>query len=222
MGMKRALGILILLCLLATACGAAEPTTNDGAETFPALLEKAKQMDPKLDFIALRMAYIKTPQYSSKSPLESESLEAHRLFKDEKFDDCIKAARGVISQDPLSIRGHMLLFMAYKALGNEQELNRNRYLVRGLLGSIEKSGDGTRESPYVVISVDEEYDFMNYKGVKSKQINLIKEDKRYLDAHSTVNLKTKEEGAIYFDCTIPFKQMEKEMIQKMKKTNEDA
>ena len=107
-------------------------------------------------------------------------------------------------------RTHLYTAAAYRNMGEEKQANSKRSIAFAILDSISKTGDGTREKPWHVITVQAEYDFIRAAlKAKRKSQNSYNEEKRQLDA------LTLDKGfTVFFDTTLHWKMLKKEMTIK--------
>jgi hypothetical protein len=83
----------------------------------------------------------------------------------------------------LSPAAHAALAAAHLALGDEARARAERRTQALALDSIRGTGDGTREHPWSVLRVGDEYDVLRAAGRVSREQTLVEADGRSLDRH---------------------------------------
>jgi hypothetical protein len=83
----------------------------------------------------------------------------------------------------LSPAAHAALAAAHHALGDEARARAERRTHALALDSIRSTGDGTRERPWSVLRVGDEYDVLRAAGRVSREQTLMEADGRSLDRH---------------------------------------
>ena len=83
----------------------------------------------------------------------------------------------------LSPAAHAALAAAHHALGDEARARAERRTHALALDSIRSTGDGTRERPWSVLRVGDEYDVLRAAGRVSREQTLVEADGRSLDRH---------------------------------------
>lgn len=81
----------------------------------------------------------------------------------------------------LSPSAHSLLASALTALGDVEEARREQALARMATVCIARSGTGTREQPWVVLRVPDEYDFLRWRGLRPVEQKMVLQEGRPLD-----------------------------------------
>jgi hypothetical protein len=200
-GFGRALAPLVLaLSLSATAMAAEDAIAlpKDG-DTYSQLVAKAEAGDPKVDFGALRQAWL-----DSKARKRVHAADVYKLRTE--LGDALKtkdpaqvaaAARRLLSVEYVNIDGHEVLRASCETRRDAACEKRHRAIETGLLQSIMDSGDGKScKTGWQVISVDEEYVFLRITGFKKIRQELIK-DPSFCDLLDTVDDEGKAHG-LYF------------------------
>jgi len=169
-----------------------------------------------IDYFFLRLAYTKTPEYSGYELGISDSLkEIESYFEEDKYREAEGVLVNVLSTHFVNIRAHMLGGYLYNQLGDSIKSQYHYGIYDSLLTSIYYSGDGnTPRSAYIVISTKEEYAFLNWYGLRSREQSLI-----YEDDHSFDLLKAKDEEAkdafdIYFNIDLVLNNLRSSLRQK--------
>lgn len=208
---SHCLAIVCVLLLTITACS----QTAKRDETRPlvpglnpnqeAVVEREKQKllarDTDADFTRLRQAYTSTPAYKPWDTREHEaSLAMFNALQDGDYPLCLQFAEAMLELNYTSLGGHFGAFSCHSALGNNEQSAYHRYVISGLMHSIEQSGDGlSAETAYKTISASEMRSFLQIRGqlmyrqeyepLGAKQINKI----------YAIDSETEEHVEVYFD-----------------------
>ena len=135
-------------------------------------------------------------------------IDIEQLLVTNEYDNIIAKVSGPDCLAYISTpRYHLLQAVAYRAKGQTSEANSNAAIAFLLADTIMQTGDGTRERPYHVLSVEAEYDVLRLK-IKKKRVSQAAEqiDGREMDV---LRLASGEE--VYFDTTLHWKMLRKEL-----------
>lgn len=84
----------------------------------------------------------------------------------------------------LSPAAHAALAAAHHALGDDARAQAERRTQALALESIRSTGDGTRERPWSVLRISDQYDVLRADGRASRHQTLVETDGRSLDRHA--------------------------------------
>jgi hypothetical protein len=175
------------------------------ADDYPALLAKVKSFDKTVDFKALRIAYTKTPDYNPYSRDDDKDQAMGKAIEEKKFEEAIKIAQTVLEKNYVHIFAHFVSRVAYRELGNQEKFEYHHFVTNGLIQSIVRSGSGLdTDGALLVISVVEEYMILDVLGLKSNKQSTLKAGDQTYDKLSVVDRKTGEAGEMFFNVTIPY------------------
>ena len=145
------------VCFILSLLGAG---ATPGGDDYPTLLRRAREMDPSLDFAALRLAYSASPGYAPYEP----SSHAHRLrtvrdaLNEEKFGEAVEPCEASVGEYFFDPKMHVLCSYANSRAGNDGASAMHEFAADGLLASVRSSGDGrSPETAYEVVTIAEEY-----------------------------------------------------------------
>lgn len=172
------------------------------------LLRSAKADPKNADFTALRMAYATSEFYSPYDFNQDERSALWEAIQKEDMAQLAHLAEGLIEENFLDLEGHLLAYLAYESLGNEEKASYYKDCVQGFLDSILASGDGrTPQTAFVVINVNEEYALLMAMGFTPQRQQLIKSGDDICDV---VIFETPEGqmGQMFFNVNIPHKWLE--------------
>ncbi len=163
-------------------------------EFYQALLEWMK--NPKLEgFLALRQEIVRSPDYQPyKEPRPLDQLR--EAVGERRHKDILTIFEREGISLLLSPEAHMAVTIAHKHLGNSELELQSRWLSKLCGEAIEQSGDGSLNRPYLVLHINDEYDFLVRHGLVPVQQSLVHHGGRALDV-MTLNTGRK----IAFDVT---------------------
>lgn len=206
-----------LLPLLALAIVACTPSVRTSSAPAPAtneyrtLLARLQAKDTSIDFTALRMAYAASPEYApygSDADDHRDSLKAALGRHD--YRRVVSEADSALAIDFLDIRTHVLKAYAAEELGDRDGAAWDRIIAARLVQSIMASGAGTIDSPYVVISVAEEYAVLGMNNYEPGMQSLGKCGTRACDILDVTHRDTQEKRTFHFDITLPMTYMSRQ------------
>ena len=105
------------------------------------------------------------------------------LFAHNAHEEVLTLVRGLMPGAFFSPSAHAALGAAHDALGDATRARRERRTQALALDSIIGTGDGTRESPWSVLRVSDEYDVLRSQRRASSVQTLVVDGDRSLDRH---------------------------------------
>lgn len=142
-------------------------------------------------FLKLREAVIEHPDFN---PELTGLDDAERLFEQGDFKKVIEKLHSLMPGILLSPRSHMLWCLAADKLELKEEAAIEGHLYHACIDGYLSTGDGSRDKPYMVTSVADEYDILFAQKKELVQQSLRKHKGRYCDV-----LETKDGSSIWFD-----------------------
>jgi hypothetical protein len=136
------------------------------SEDYAALKQRLLGGDTGIDFLALRLGYAGSPEYS---PNRASSLEQRRkleqALKQDQFEAAVPLAEAWLKDDYLNPFAHLGAARAYEKTGKAAQAKFHNAVVDGLFKSICAAGEGQSDNtPCRVISIDEEHFFLVMNG----------------------------------------------------------
>jgi len=205
--------VLLALVVLLAAGGVA---AQSGPDDYDALLTRLRAGDTDVDYGAFRLAYTRTAAYA---PYGVDDTNRHQRMAEAAgagdFATARELADTLLEENYTDIDAHVYAGYASQRLDDAARADFHAAVIRGLVGSIMASGSGDApDSPYVVISVDEEYALMRVLGLQSQEQGLTRcAGGHQCDRVQAVGRDGGEPRALYFDVAIPMQHMADEMGQ---------
>ena len=173
------------------------------AETYEALLARAKSGDPTLDYRALRDAYAASPHYQ---PYGGDTDDARTtMIKSFNAQDCataLPAADKVL--DAIYITAHLVNGRCFEMAGDNPKADFHRAIAHGLMDSIVASGDGkTEKTAFLVVTINEEYDVLSALRWRLVGQALINDDGHAFDKMEVKSATSAETATLYFQIDRP-------------------
>jgi len=207
--MKQLPILMIVVLVLAsslvhTQTSLSPPADISKQNSYDLLLARLTAGDAKIDYKALRVAYIGS---KDASPYGS-SVEARRAMNaaviEKRYDDAIKMADSILKTSYLSPDAHIAKSISYAAQGDTQKAEFHKTVYLGLINSILAVGDGSKpETAYVVISVEEAYAVMKSLGYIVWGQAVTRQGEHTFDLLSGTNEKTQQSVKLYFNLDLP-------------------
>jgi hypothetical protein len=200
--------ITLLLCCsisgFAQEAKPAPPTAQAGAskaekeKAFKEIVERIKKSDRTVDFKAARMLYTELDAYS---PMGGSRGGYTKLIEAGENRKAIELAQATLKENYLDIDAHWAILAAANNLKDAELAAHHLYVVKGILDSIVKSGDGRSEATaFVVISVSEEYAMLRAFKLRPKGQSALKKDGHDFDVITCVDpAKPETEAKMYFN-----------------------
>ncbi len=210
---------------LALACGILGCRSSPVASPPPSPLADRSSLDPyiaqaaardtTLDFSAFRLAYVRTPSYSPYGSLGADYRKAlYQALDQEAWSHARAIADTLLTLNPVDAEAHILASYAARQLADTVSSDNHQWLAEGLVQAIQKSGDGTQSSPFVVISVDEEYVLARFLRLKpSGSQGLATCGRVACDRVSFTHVQTGRDTTLYFDVSLPLASIDRTLRQ---------
>lgn len=161
-----------------------------------------------IDYAQLRLAFAETAGFSPYGVGEADLVrEARKGLEQGDATLALERALKVLEGNYVYPEAHLLASRAYRELGNSGRAEFHLAVLHGLFESIRDSGKGSQDSPYVVITTDEEYFVLGMLGLKSRRQALLTCAGKPCDMLEGVDPKTEEVHEYYFDVSIPMGYM---------------
>lgn len=153
--------------------------------------------EPSLDkFLHLRKSLVSSNKYS---PYSTEINDMDACVNCGDAQGAIGIFRNTLPNLLISPSAHLILSIAYKALEDKEMSKFEKHMWSFLIGAIMETGKGTRQHPYLVARVSDEYDVLSALGKERGDQELCPEEGRFID------VQTCSDGTeICFDVTDPF------------------
>ena len=200
------LALTVALCAVAPAALIAQrpPAPSAATTSYHALLARLRARDTTIDFTALRLAYAASDDYTpygSAADDYRDSLNAALERND--YARAVSVADSALNTDYLDVRTHVMKAYAAEQLGDSAAALWDRIVAGRLVASIMRSGAGTVDSPYVVISVAEEYAVLGMNGYVRGSQGLGTCGPRPCDVLQVTVRRSGAHRTIYFDISLP-------------------
>ena len=154
-------------------------------------------------YFALRDLVTEHPRFQ---PYSDELKQLNALCEERRFEEMQNLLPAMLPNCLLSPSFHVFAGISSRELGDENAAEAESVVARKLLETLLATGDGTKDRPFHIIRVEDEYDVMAAKGLDVAEQELHQEDGRYLDALSDAT------GAeVWFDVTIPRSHLDRTM-----------
>ena len=118
------------------------------------------------NFKATRAELMKTPGYDFFS---NEIAALDELAVDEDFHGILKRAAAMIPAWLLSPSLHLYLSEAFHEAGDRKHAEKEEQAAKACLRGMSKSGDGSKERPYLVMHEADEYDLIEAMGKEDEE-----------------------------------------------------
>ena len=151
------------------------------------------------NFLALRSALIGSEHYD---PYSDEMDQIDLLIENEKWSDAQEALGLAMPNLMLSPRAHLAMSFVAKKMGNEMAEKLEGFLASAFCQGIIETGDGTKESPYLVTRTSDEYDVLAFLQLEFAGQSLLESEGRAFDL-----VKCNDGTEIWFDISDCYKKL---------------
>ena len=218
--MRKTIFKLLVLAIISVLCNVvyAEPGEDiekpNSDSLYIELVSQMENGEKDIDFTELRMAYANSSYYQPYGEDIEVDRSMRKAYSAGNYNTAIRHAKKIHEDNFLDIDSHIYCSMAYEKLNNDERSDYHRYIALGLLRSVAESGDGkTKESALIVISVAEEYAYLDMMGLKMKQQSLIEENGHEYDMLETEDIETGDKIVLYFNVDLPLKWFRKQLLK---------
>lgn len=173
------------------------------AADYTNLLAKLKGGDTSISFKDLRVAYSATKEYSFSGPDREARNKFYKPFNEKNYKDALKEAEKYLETVYVDANAHLVAHISAKELNDTKKADFYKAVLIGLVNSIQDGQDGlTAKTPYMVISIDEEYTLMRFLGLQHKVQSLQHIDGHAYDVFEAVDTETNKARKVYFNIDI--------------------
>jgi hypothetical protein len=145
----------------------------------------------------------RSPRYR---PYDDSTEQIHKLIKSKEFEAAQGVCREAMATLLLSPEAHVIAAFLARKLHDKEREEMERFLIGACIRGILDTGDGTKEHPYVVSVVQDEYSVLSVLKKDISSQYLIEDEDRFLDM-----IETTDEERIFFDITVPYRSLERWM-----------
>lgn len=144
-------------------------------------------------YLELRRQLIESEHYD---PYSNDLQSAEEALGAENLEKAEELLRGGMPNLLLSPTAHLLISFIMHKKGDEQGSEVERYIAMACSEAMTQSGDGTQESPYLVLRTSDEYDLLRYLEKEFAGQGLVEKDGRFYDS-----MKCTDGEEIWFEIT---------------------
>jgi hypothetical protein len=147
-------------------------------------------------FLTLRQQLLSHPQYD---PDSDDLADLTEMLEGNELGEAQARIKKMMPNWLLNARTHFLIGALAEMLGNLEEAHTERAIARLTIDSLLSTGDGTRNKPYLVMRVADEYDILEFLDKEPAQQSLVEVAGRKLDC-----IRCQDDSEIWFDVTDSF------------------
>lgn len=197
-----------------------EATQNPKSKYFyPKLMQSYLSNDTLLDFEGYRHLYYGYTFQEDYNPFREsefanvvEQLYYKKSFTREECDSIEKYAEKTLKDNVFDLRQMEFYIFALKEKKKYARASIKQYRLNHIVAAILSSGNGTKESPWVVISPSHEYDILNFLGYVATAHEEQDNNIDYISVDTKKAGKKQQEG-FYFDASRIFEVANKKFGQ---------
>lgn len=147
-------------------------------------------------YIAVRTALVSSDYYDAYSN-EMDGLD--QLLDAGKFEEASRKLTDSMPNLLLSPWAHFIMSFIADKLNDEKGAHAESLIAAACCKGILATGDGTKDKPYIVVRVSDEYDVLQYVGKGLELQSLIHDGNRHFDL-----VKCRDGSELWFDITDAF------------------
>ncbi|MEI7486853.1 MAG: hypothetical protein WCJ72_05495 [Chryseobacterium sp.] len=154
--------------------------------------------DPtKETFLKCREIVINDPEYD---PYSKDIENIQTLLNGGEFQEVITYLNINILLSPSA---HIYKYFAYKELNDEKGMQIEMFMSQTIFECLEKTGDGTKDLPYIVTRISDERDFVRcHLNKEDAGQSLINDGENIMDV-----LKLDDGTELCFDIKVPYQRI---------------
>jgi hypothetical protein len=188
---------------------------KDPAKDYYSLVARLKSGDTSIDYAKLRYLFTRTSEYK---PYGGDTVDREAMWmamKSKEYEPAIKHCQAVLSKNYTDMEAHFVCNIAYREAGNTKQQSFHSAVLKGLIGSLYRSGNGeSPETAFIVIGTDEEYFMLNMNDYKTIRQKLLVKLDMHFDEMEVEKEKTGVISKIYFNVEFPFRWLNEQRIKK--------
>lgn len=166
---------------------------------YDALMAKVKNSDESVDFARLRQLATELDSYAAADHGPSRNNMFAALQRGD-YKEAMKLAEKDLAANYLDVDAHIGAMAAAKGIGAASQEAHHRYVAKGIIDSILRSGDGkTPETAFKVIAINEEYATLRVLGLQVQGQALSHAGGHNFDIMTAVDPETKSKREGYFN-----------------------
>lgn len=154
-------------------------------------------------FLDVRRLILAWPQYD---PYSNDLVDIESLYGEKKFDAAKQQLDKSMPNLLLSPRAHILAYLIARGRGDFKVANNERVIIKSLYQGLMSTGDGTREHPYLVLRVSDEYDLLMHFSKKASSNSTQSIEEKHFDV-----LHCEDGSSVWFDVTDAYRWMQEKM-----------
>jgi len=181
----------------------ASAAVDNNRQAYDAIVERIKARGFQSDYTLLRNEYVNTRLYN---PFDSHQRDVTRAMFEaldaNELKQCIKDASTILDVNFTNLSAHAGAAICYGKLDDSDQQEMHSRIYDGLIGAIAATGNGkSPQSAFVVISVDEIYDFLQSQDLEIVSQKLLDSGGRKFDVMSVRDPRTGRNFDVYFDIS---------------------
>lgn len=207
---KLVISTMFSLFCASFACSQGAP------DRYRDLVQALKSGDRTVDFTEFRMAFVNSPEF--RGP-DSELLgRAKTALNAQRYEELLSVSGKMLDENYADVEAHFNAYRAHKELGHKDEAAYHQFIYQGLLGSIEKSGDGkSRATAYVAISMNEALLPLFRDQIKKEtrfEVHVLNEGAHHWCTFEGVDARTNQRFVLFFNVDIPVNRIKDTLTKK--------
>lgn len=186
-----------------SAAEKAPPKDKDDIEKqFAAFLKKPTRET----FVVVRKSVVSSPKYD---PYGTDPDDLRELADKGRLEAARQKFAEAMPNFLLSPRAHRYLATAARKAGDLDTAKKEIVIARKCIEGILATGDGSREKPYLVTRVQDEYDVLPHLNREKDSQGLVLDDGRSYDV-----IQCKDGSEVWFDITEVFECLKRRFKKK--------
>lgn len=176
---------------------------NTSRRAYDAIVERIQARGFQSDYTLLREEYLKTDLYD---PFDRHQRDAARAMFEaldaNELTQCVKHANMILQRNFTSLAAHAGAAICHGKLEDAERQEMHARIYDGLINAIAATGNGkSQRSAFVVLSVDEIYDFLQSQDLEVVGESLVDAGDRKYDVMSVRDPRTGRNFDVYFDIS---------------------
>ncbi len=185
-------------------------------KTCSEMLKNLGQDSVKFNYTEFRISCARSENFNPNYSNGTTRSEIETLIEKKEYEKAFIGIRKFLIHDPADIMAYIYMEEIYFKIGKPDMADFFHFIAVNLIDSIIQSGDGTNQNKaFYMISVKEEYSFINLMGFKNlERYTTTDSNGQSYDVFTLENIKTGKKHLVYFNITESFLMMNRMMNKK--------
>jgi hypothetical protein len=198
--------VLVVVVLAITMSKRAKPAAlprGGGPSTFAEAIAQLAVEPSAESYLTVFGLVVTHPTYQ---PYSNDLQDLIGLFEAEKYGEVQRKLAGMMPNWVLTPAVHKIACLTAKRRGDERAAMVEARLAMACIQGLMATGDGTKDKPYVVVRVRDEYELLEHLEKRPTKQMLLRDGERQLDC-----FELDDGSKLYFDISVPKGHLDRQL-----------